>query len=253
MLGLALVSLVGCSGNTPDPVEIQRGPQSGRLEEPTPWGADLRKGQRLFLAAFSEQADLELVVTTPNGQTHRSASSRAGMEPAALHVQATKPGAHRVRVEGEKGPYTLLRPQPLSGTLCEQLAALTTKDPWKLPGVEHPGASEARRNRLLSSVMSWADVCSVQRLGGMDVGVSCARSGLDRDGANALFERIEAGFLDCHGKWTLQDASEGTSREWVAEQGNGLRFLRVREQPERGWQVSTGAMPLETEPHHFRR
>ena len=60
-----------------------------------------------------------------------------------------------------------------------------------------------------------------------------------------MFNEIEAEFLDCHGGWTLSDESDGTSREWVAEQGNGLHFLRVREQPGRGWQVSLGAMPLE--------
>lgn len=134
-------------------------------------------------------------------------------------------------------------PRPLPGTVCAQLEALTAGDPWALPGEDLPGADDTTRTRALVDAPAWADGCTVNRLGGMDVGPSCVKTLASREEAMAIHARIEEDFRACHAGWTLTDESVGAARELVAESATDLHFLRLRDNDRGGWQVAVGAMP----------
>lgn len=143
----------------------------------------------------------------------------------------------------DPAPVAVGARSPVEGTVCDQLVALTTGDPWALPGRDLPGADDVTRTRALDLAPAWADGCTVNRLGGMDVGPSCAATRATPEAAAAVHAPLEEEFRACHAGWTLTDESGGTTRELVAERGTELHFLRLRQEADGAWRVSVGAMP----------
>lgn len=136
-------------------------------------------------------------------------------------------------------------PEPASTeSVCARLDSLSVADPWALPGTDEPGATDEVRTRVLADTADWATRCTVNRMGSMDVGPSCALSGVDEAKATAVYQHLEADFRACHTGWMLMDESDDTTREVVAEKDGAIRFVRVRNNGERGWEVSIGAMPM---------
>ena len=128
------------------------------------------------------------------------------------------------------------------GAVCPTLEQVSVADPWSLPGTDEPGATDQHRTRVLTARPPWATRCVVQRLAGMDVGASCARSGATKADAEALFRSLAEDFRTCHAGWSLAEEADATTRDLVAERAGDLRFLRLRDTGE-GWEVSVGAMP----------
>lgn len=236
---------LACGGSPPSSPLPQGMTEAMAAEEPA-WGVLVEGETVVRLAAVPQGSDVILSVAPPSGAPIRDTS--AHLEHRAAVVRAQGAGTHRVQVTpaatGERAPFTLLQLEPMSGDPCTQLSALG-EDSWDLPGVDHPSDDPARRTRTLLAAPPWADRCTVNRLGDLDVGPSCTRDGLEKAAAQALFTEVSAAFQGCHAGWTLAEESAPDRREWVAEKGTALRFLRMREIPDRGWQVSIGAMPEE--------
>ena len=131
-----------------------------------------------------------------------------------------------------------------AGEVCTQLDAVSVSDLWGLPGRDEPGATDEVRIRVLAGHPDWATRCTVNRMGGMDVGPSCELTGATQTQAEAVYAAVERDFRSCHAGWMLMDEADETTREVVAEKDGAIRFVRIRDNAERGWQVSIGAMPL---------
>ena len=240
---LLLTLMLACSSSQPIFTPLPGGITNGHASETPTWSVVLDGRGPVPLGVVAESVDVTLSAETASGATIRSTSSTHQHRAATLRLAEV--GSYVIRVSavsGERAPFALLRRAQMSGDSCSQLDQLLA-DSWSLPGIDHPSDDPAHRTRSLVAVMPWADECTVNRLGDLDLGPSCTRSGLDQAEGAALFEVVAREFRDCHSGWDQMDESDGPRREWVVQRGTSLRFARLQQVEGLAWQVSVGAMP----------
>ncbi|MFT4626857.1 MAG: hypothetical protein ACI8PZ_005538 [Myxococcota bacterium] len=200
-------------------------------------------GERISLGTIASGAPVAVALAPPSADPTQAKTDPITRRLAPLDDRATVASTYVVTVTGPPAtPFTLVRRHTLTGTPCDQLAALEVPDPWALDGVDAPGASATARMRELVAVLPWADACVVQRLQ-IDLGPSCTATRATEAEARALYTSVAKTFRACHDGWWVGPEDDPDGEGVTAERGDRIRFLRVRAVETGAWQVSTGTIP----------